>query len=225
MNYIIFKNKNSNDIAGLLISELPPISKPKMRTSVIKIDGVDGDIIEELGFESYTKTLSIGLTRNYNIDEIIKYFSGTGNVVFSNEPDKFYKATILEQIDYERLVRFKTAKVKFHIQPFKYKLNELEVTGSNEVIVNNVGLEESKPLIKLSGSGTVHFYLNDIEIFNYTFDEDSEVFIDSETQDAFLDNKLKNKNMIGEFPILKSGENVVRCENAEIVVYPRSRWL
>ena len=45
MNYIIFNDKDSRDVKGLLISELPPIRKPNMRVKETVIDGVDGSII------------------------------------------------------------------------------------------------------------------------------------------------------------------------------------
>lgn len=126
MNYVIWKNKDSRDIKGLIISELPPISKPKIKVQETKINGVDGSLIEELGYESYDKTMFIGLSKDYDIDEVIKYFSGTGNIIFSNEPDKYYRATIINQIDYERLLRYRTASVKFRVQPFKYEYQERE---------------------------------------------------------------------------------------------------
>ena len=72
---------DSDTIEGLMICELPPITKPKMRTNITKIDGRDGDIIEELGYESYTKSIKIGLVRNFDIDKIIKYFTGKGNLI------------------------------------------------------------------------------------------------------------------------------------------------
>ena len=125
-NKIIWKDIDSSTIKGLLICELPPITKPKMRVQETAIDGVDGSIIEELGYETYDKSIRIGLTRDFDIDEVIKYFTGEGNVVFSNEPNKYYKARIIEQIDYERLLRFKEAVVKFRVQPFKYEYQEEE---------------------------------------------------------------------------------------------------
>ena len=70
---IKWKGISSNTIPGLIICELPPISKPKMKTNIIKIDGRDGDIIEDLGYESYTKNIKIGLSKNYDIDQVIKY--------------------------------------------------------------------------------------------------------------------------------------------------------
>lgn len=124
MNYLIWKDIDSTSIKGLIISELPPITKPRMRVQETEVDGVDGSIIEELGYESYDKQVLIGLSFNYDIDEVIKYFTGEGNIVFSNEPNKYYKAKIIEQIDYERLLRFKTATVKFRVQPFKYEYQE-----------------------------------------------------------------------------------------------------
>lgn len=124
MNYLIWKGIDSRWIEGLIISELPPITKPQMRARETVVDGVDGSIIEELGYEPYNRPVTIGLTRNANIDKVIEFFSGKGEAVFSNEPDKFYKASIIGQIDYARLVRFRTATVVFRVQPFKHKYRE-----------------------------------------------------------------------------------------------------
>jgi predicted phage tail component-like protein len=124
MNNIIFKGVSSTTLDGLLICELPPISKPAMRTRQTAIDGRDGAVIEELGYSSYNKSIVVGLYGQYDINKIIKYFSGEGELVFSNEPDKVYKATIVDKIDFERLVRYRKAKVTFLVQPFKYKKDE-----------------------------------------------------------------------------------------------------
>lgn len=155
-NKIIWKDIDSSTIKGLLICELPPITKPKMRVQETTVDGVDGSIIEDLGYETYDKSIRIGLTRDYDIDEVIKYFTGEGNIVFSNEPNKYYKAKIIEQIDYTRLLRFKEAEVKFRIQPFKYEYQEEEQnaeTGSVEG--TTVKITDAKATeIKIDGRST-----------------------------------------------------------------------
>ena len=120
MNYVILNGAKSTDVKGLLIQSLPPISKPLMRTSIEEIDGRDGDIVTKLGYAAYDKAMSIGLFGDYDVDDVIRFFDSEGTVIFSNEPDKFYKYQIIEQIDFERLIRFKTATVTFHVQPFKY---------------------------------------------------------------------------------------------------------
>ena len=66
MNYIILNEKKSTLIQGLLISELPPISKPLMRTSIEEVDGRDGDIVTKLGYSAYDKTIDLGLYGDYD---------------------------------------------------------------------------------------------------------------------------------------------------------------
>lgn len=120
INYIELNGEKSTNVKGLLIQSLPPISKPKMRTSTETIDGRDGDIVTKLGYSAYDKEVGIGLHGDFDIDDAIAFFDSEGEVVFGNEPDKYYRYSILEQIDFERLVRFRTATVKMHVQPFKH---------------------------------------------------------------------------------------------------------
>ena len=83
----------------------------------------DGDIVTQLGFSAYDKEIDIGLCDNFDINAVISFFNQSGKVTFSNEPDKYYKFAQYNGIDFEKLVRYKTAKVAFHVQPFKYALN------------------------------------------------------------------------------------------------------
>lgn len=232
MAKIIWKNIDSETIPGLIITNIPPITKPKMKTSITKIDGRDGDIIEELGYESYTKSIGIGLTRNYDIDRVMKYFTGVGELIISDEPDKVYKAQIIEKIDYERLIRFKTAVVKFYTQPYKYLKDEksiiLDINNETSLKITNVGLEKSKPIITLEGTGTIEISLNGFNLFKYVFPEnEKKVVIDSLEEEAYLDNVLKNRNMLGTFPIFEVGENTISWSGnlTQISIEPKSRWL
>ena len=124
MNTIFWKGVSSTTIDGLLICELPPISKPPMRVKETTIDGRDGSTIEDLGYAPYDKAVTIGLRGNFNINKVIKYFTGEGEIIFSNEPDKVYTAKVISQIDYNRILRFRKAVVKFRVQPYKCKYNE-----------------------------------------------------------------------------------------------------
>ena len=232
MAEIIWKNKSSREIEGLIITNTPPITKPKMRVDKIEIDGRDGDIIEKVGYESYDKNVGIGLTRNYDINEVIKYFTGDGELTLSDEPDKVYIASIFDDVDYDRLLQIRKATVKFHVQPFKYLKDEskvsLNVTTQTSVEVENKGLEVSKPIILLEGSGTVEIAVNGVNIFKYTFPSgESRVTIDSLKEEAYFEGVYKNRNMLGEFPKLQVGNNTISWTGTltKIEIEPKSRWL
>jgi predicted phage tail component-like protein len=215
MNYIIWNGTNSKTISGLIIQELPPITKPKLRTQITEIDGKDGDFTDELGFGSYEKEIKIGLFVDYDINQIAKYFTGLGQIIFSNEPDKYYNAAIYEQINFERLTAFREAVVKFHCQPFKYLVDEqitdVTIEEQTEISVTNQGLENSKPIMTLTGSGIIEISVNGLAQFQYDFGNDTEVTIDSEQENAYLDtpSNLKNRQMTGQFPILNPGDNII----------------
>lgn len=128
-NTITLNGTASTTIAGLLIQSLPPITKPQQRTTIEEIDGRDGDIVTELGFAAYDKEITIGLYGTFDINQVIAYFNSEGTVTFSNEPDKLYNYKIINKIDFERLVRYRTATVTFHCQPFKYP-----TTGTSQTL-------------------------------------------------------------------------------------------
>lgn len=232
-NYIIWKGQDSRNLKGLLISELLHIVRPAMRVQVVEIEGRDGDVSDDIGYAAYDKLVKIGLYDNYDVDRISYFFSGAGKVIFSNEPDKYYEAEITEQIDFERLVRFRTAVVKFHTQPFKYLVDEppveAEITDEiKEIKVINIGLEESKPIITLTGNETVEITINGYAQFQVNID-DGYVIVNSRIEECYKDNtyNLKNHNMGGEFPVLQPGENIITWTGnlTKIKVEPESRWL
>ena len=180
-----------------------------MRVQVVEIEGRDGDVSDDIGYAAYDKLAKIGLYDNYDVDRISNFFSGTGRVTFSNEPDKYYEAEITEQIDFERLVKFRTAIVKFHTQPFKYLVDEppveTEITDKiKEIKVVNVGFEESRPIITLTGKDTVEISANGHAQFQINID-DGYVTVNSRLEECYKDNtyNLKNHNMGSEFSVLQ----------------------
>ena len=234
-NYIILNGKDSRYLDGFIIQVLPPISKPKIRTQVEEIEGRDGDIVTPLGYSAYDKTLKIGLYGNYRIDDIISYFDSSGVVTFSNEVDKFYRYQIVDQIDFERLVRFKTATVKFHVQPFKYSRVETkkvftiardEVTS---VVVRNSGNTISRPIVIIEGEGNVSLSLNGKSILAINFGEDRSITIDTERMEAYNGNVLKNRHVTGDYDsfALSAGLNTISWSGKikKITFENYTRWI
>ena len=234
-NYIELNGQSSAEINGLLIQELPPISKPKMRTQVEEIDGRAGDIITQLGFKAYDKTIKIGLYGNFDLDDVISYFNSSGTVTFSNEPDKYYNYQILEQIDYERLIRFRTAKVKMHVQPFKYSSVEGTKTftsfTNNQITIKNNGNYFSKPIITITGSGTINLSLNGNQILVIDMSNASKIVIDTANMEAYnpTNQNLLNRDVTGDYNnlYLNVGSNTISWTGTitEIDIENYSRWL
>ena len=232
-NYIELNGSNSQTISGLLIQELPPITKPKMRATIEEIDGKSGDIITELGYSAYDKSVSIGLYGDYDINQVIEYFNSSGQVTFSNEDDKFYNYTILSQIDFNRLIRFRTATVKFHVQPFKYSLTDnskiYKITNQTSISISNAGNIYSKPVLTIKGSGDLGIYLNNVQIFAIALGDIGQIVIDTNNMNAYLGSTLLNRIVTGDYNNfqLKSGSNTISWSGTitQIQIDNYSRWI
>lgn len=226
---MFFKNINSDDIEGLIICSEPPISSSAIKIKETTINGRDGAIVEKLGYKPYTKTVEIALKKQANIDDIITFFSGEGELIFKNELDKVYRAAIYERIDLEKLLRFRKGKVKFYCQPFKYKKNDNYTTITNNVI--NEGNIQSKPIIKLEKgtSSSTELTIGRIR-FKYTFlENDTYVEIDCEEMTVLYEGLNRNRQLeIGyEFPELEIGSNavIVHSGDAIVKIKRKDRWL
>ena len=231
-NYVIQNGLDSRYINGLLIQELPPITKPLMRTSIEQIDGRDGDVITRLGYSAYNKKMKIGLFGDYDIDEIIPFFNTSGTVTFSNEPERYYRYDILDAVDYERLMRFRTAEITYHVQPFKYSTIEKMKVFSNPtsaITVRNNGNYVSKPIIHIKGSGTINLSLNGVQLFRIDLSTSSAITIDTERLEAYNDGALMNRYVVGNYDkfILKVGANSVSWDGqlTYIAFEKQSRWI
>lgn len=203
--YVIINGVNSNTITGLIISKLPPVSKPQMRVLTEQIDGRDGDINTPLGFSAYDKPLEIGLTAEADVNEVIAYFNQAGEIIFSNEPDKYYKFAIYDATDFEKLIRFKTATVNLHTQPYKYSNTQGALalnSGSNTVV--NSGNTVSKPDLILEGSGVVNLSINNRQIIEADLTDVNNILIDSDTMNAY------EVTLINPIKSLKSDINPVQ---------------
>lgn len=226
---MFFKNINSDDIEGLIVCSEPPISSSAIKIKETTINGRDGAIVEKLGYKPYTKTVEIALKKQANIDDIITFFSGEGELIFKNELDKVYRAAIYERIDLEKLLRFRKGKVKFYCQPFKYKKNDNYTTITNSV--TNEGNIQSKPIIKLEKgtSSSTELTIGRIR-FRYTFlENDTYVEIDCEEMTVLYEGLNRNRQLeIGyEFPELEIGSNavIVHSGDATVKIKRKDRWL
>jgi len=222
--YFTFNNISSEDF--LTVDKLPSIIRATKNIQKIEIEGRDGFLTQDNGsYKGILKTVECWIKDLKDIDFICEWLSGSSEVIFSNEPEKIYKTTIINQIEFIKFMKeFHKFIILFECQPHKYSLNNTMITLKSAGAIYNNG-SNSKPIIKIYGSGTINLIINDNII---TIDNISEyVVINSDLMDCYKDTLLKNNDMSGEFPELLPGINNISWTGAltKIEITPNWRWL
>lgn len=231
--WVLINDMPSYGVDGLIITSLPPITKPKMRYSSEEIDGRDGDIITTLGYQSYDKTVSIGLHGDFDIDTVIDFFADQGHITFSNEPDKEYDFIQLESIDFERLVRYRTADVKLHVQPYKRSRVHLPKVfdgSAAQAVVNNEGNTMSAPMYLIKASGSVGLSLDGSQVVHINNAGDWEMAINVAKLEAYTpEGALMNRYITGDYARLQltPGKHTIQWSGAvkSLTIEYYSRWI
>ena len=119
MKYIILNGIHSDTVQGIEIYSLPEIERPGLRIQVEEIEGLSGELVTPVGYAAYKKTFQFKITNGANLDDITDFLKTEGIVIFSNEPDKYYRYFIADPIVYEEITT-----VEMRIQPFKYSVGD-----------------------------------------------------------------------------------------------------
>lgn len=232
--FFIFKGINSLDM-GIIVTSMPAVVRPKRRVDTVTIQGRNGVLhVDDNSYENYTKTVECAIMNRKGIDEIAAWLVGTGEAIFSTEPDKIYRVRVDNQIDINQMLNvFQKFQVNFDTYPFKYSVNCYDDTVSliEEKSLYNRGTIYSEPKITVYGNGAVVLTINDVD---YGLSNvNGYITIDSEIMEVYKDNVNKNADYTPPevedrmFPILEVGENTIEwtgtVERIEIV--PRWRWL
>ena len=129
MNYCIFKDINSREL-GLYMERCPEKISPKRRDETFTVPGRHGNLTTTDGaFDSYIRSAEFIVNNEKRIDEICAHFKGSGWLIFSNEPDRKYKARVANQIEFSHIIRcLKRFIVEFEVQPFGYDVIESAIS-------------------------------------------------------------------------------------------------
>jgi len=224
MPYFTFKGVESTPY--LIVNRLPDIIKPKADVDVYEIEGRDGFLTHNKGtYRGYIKKVECSLKNLCHIDYITSWLDGSGDLILSNEPEKIYKATVINQIDIGRISRiFYSFIVIFEVQPFKY-INVQNVVLTEPGTIHNPGTCPSLPLIKVTGTGNVTLTINGVDI--ELSDVSPEIIIDSDLLDCYRGTTNLNNQMVGKFPSLKVGENTISWTGnvTQVEIEPRWRYI
>ncbi|MCW6124242.1 distal tail protein Dit [Clostridium sporogenes] len=218
----VWKGIHSNE-KGLKIISLPNITTPEKREEKIIIPGRDGYLTQSDGsYEGEVKPVEFDYFDD-RFDDIKQWLTGSGEVIFSNEPDRYYKARIINKLDLARVLeKFHSGIIQFDCQPFGYLQDELiEITNSTTIY--NQANVNSQPYIKIYGNGYATLKINN-EVIKLTNISDY-IELDSEMMECYKSNVPLNHLMIGNFPIFQVGENNISWTNniSKIEIIPRWR--
>ena len=220
--YFIWKGLSSLD-KNIMVNKLPNFERADANIEKIIIPGRDGFLTQDDGTYSGTvKTCECSLD-NGNIDDVCSWLAGSGEVIFSNEPDKIYKATIINKIPFAKIIPiFHTFIIQFECQPHKYNIDNNLITLTSPSTIYNPSTINSKPIIKIYGTGSIMLNINGniivlTNVSNY-------VVIDSELLDSYKDTVLKNNDMSGDFPVFQAGKNVINWTGSVVKIELTTNW-
>lgn len=221
----IWKDKNCKDF-GLVVES--GLDKPGAEANIEKteIPGRDGTITIDRGtLKPFPLNVTFHLVDETHIDKVKEWLSGTGKLILLNNGDGYYMASIISQLDLEELVpTLHKGIVQFECEPCKNLFEgEKTITLTQAREIYNVGTYNSKPYIKIYGSGTITLNVNDNEltiknVSNY-------VEIDSFIDKVFKDTEDKDDDSVGLTPTFQTGYNSISWTGnvQKIEIIPRWR--
>lgn len=214
MNYFIFNEINSKDM-GIIINKMPNVIKSERRINSIEIPGKDGNLHEdEETYKTKTITIECTLLEREKLDDVIGWLDGTGTLVLSNDPNKMYRAAIINQIDFSPIVNIlHTFPLQIELQPISYS-TELYIKEFEEGEDFEINISEAtakiRPLIILYGSGNLVLTINN-EIVNIKLNDNDSITIDCDLALAYKDEENCNNKILGDLEnvFLKRGVNQI----------------
>ena len=158
MGWFHFKGKDSRDF-GILISAAPEKVRAERRVEQVTIPGRSGELTMDEGtYAPYVLSVECSTRGSENLDEILAWLDGAGELILCTEPDKVFRASIYNKISVSDMIYlYNSFLLQFRVQPFKYSVNAagdaLELTAPTTI--RNSGTVYSEPLITVYGSGDI----------------------------------------------------------------------
>ena len=237
MTYFTYNGRSSAEF-GLHIEKKDVFSAPEYDAEFISIPGRSGDIINpNRRFANIKVTYTVFLARK-NIAALAAVLRDIKGWLYS-EPDRYHEITDSYDAGYfrygvisgnldieEQLNKIGCFTVTFNCKPFKYSFAGQQTVSADasELTTTNPTAFESRPYIKLYGSGTVVIMIQPQGRGMMISNLDEYIEIDSELMNCFKDTTLKNDTVTGDgFPMLKPGTTTIACAGnvQRIEVIPR----
>ncbi len=243
MTSFTYNGRSSADF-GLHIQSKNVFSVPEYDAEFTSVPGRSGDIINSnRRFANVEVTYTVFIARK-NAAALASVLRDIKGWLYA-EPDRYHELTDSYDAEYfrygvisgsldieEQLNKVGSFTVTFNCKPYKYSYTGQQTISADDsaLAVTNPTAFESKPYIKLYGSGAVTLSVSSGgSTSSWTIsDIDEYIEIDSELMNCFKGAVLKNDTVTGDgFPTLQSGTSTVSCVGTvtRIEVIPRWRCL
>lgn len=216
--FFYFKEHSSLDF-GLYIKEKGVHKGAQRDLTYIPVAGRDGDVIIDNGsFKNVSIPYKLELLNDtqYSFSEIAHLIRnwllsepGYFELWDTYDPERFRLASFDGEVNIEQELRqYGQLDITFNCKPYRYLRSGLfKVSGSTSVHLINPENYESKPYLKIYGTGTCYVYVNSKDLC--VKDVNEYVEIDSEIMDCYKGNTPLNNKMTGSFPVLQPGANTI----------------
>ena len=240
MTYFTYNGRSSADF-GLHIQNKNVFSVPEYDAEFISIPGRSGDIINpSRRFANIKVTYTVFLARK-NTAALAAVLRDIKGWLYA-EPDRYHEITdsydaehfrygvISGSLDIEeQLNKVGSFTVTFNCKPYKYSYagQQTVAVDDSTLTVTNPTAFESRPYIKLYGSGAVTLNVSsDGSTNSWTISViDEYIEIDSELINCFKGTALKNDTVTEDgFPALKPGTTTISCVGAVTRIEVIPRW-
>ncbi len=217
-------NGISSDSLGIIVKQMPPVSKAEKNIESIEINGRNGRLhIDNKTYKTKNYTIACILLDNTKVDQIKALFEGTGILTLSTEPNRQYQATIKNQIDFSKYLTYlREFPLQFELDPIAFSISENVIEFSSDSTFNVNGTVSVKPTLIIEGIGTVT--LNNTKI---TVSE-TDITIDCDLMECVNNNINKSdKVILDKFPELVIGANsIVLGEGiTKVTISYKEGWL
>lgn len=208
------------------------VPSPEQNVKHIEINGRHGTLTKKYGYKDivlpvHFTILSDNFKKTFRKAKM--HLLNAKTLVFDDDDEVFYKVKSVSIDAAENLIKkFGEFTVNFTLDPFQYEIDNPVLTITSRTVIENEGYE-AEPVMNVTCNGTGKVYINNQEItiqnINGTITIDSEMKNAYRIASGYVTNL--NKHMIGKFPVLRHGSNVIDFDGdiSKLEIICNKRWV
>lgn len=217
----------------LYYAKMPPIPTPEQDIEHVEIRGRHGSLTKKYGYKDIPYPIEFYIYEEKpfrkTFRKVKSFLLNAERLSFADDVEVYYrvKSVRIDEADSD-VYKFGRFTVEFTLAPFMYEIDNPVQAITDRTVITNDGYK-AEPIITAHCSGTGNIYINDdkvtIKDVNGTITIDSEMMNAYRISDGYITNL--NNHMIGDFPVLRHGDNVIDFDGdiSKIEIIKNWRWV